>query len=315
MSTTTSGGSPLELIGLNGSNPLAFLAALGTLRLLDGDGRSPRLAWQSAHGGWTPRLWTEGEAEPTPLAESLGKQLRATADHPALGRWDDLNVDPDEFRSFVLAAAEEASPADRLSADFAAAFGCEATPDTAGSRTTIQDTALRTMSGAGHQHFLLTMRHVLTTVTAEQVHKALFEPWSYDDPLEKSTLRWDPQDDVRYALRWRNPSGDPERKRRGSMLGANALAVHALPLLPTAPVGPRLRTTGFSRPHRQVTWTWPIWETPLPLAVVRSLLSLEALQAPSPPRAELARRGIVEIYRSRRITTGKYRNFTPAEPA
>lgn len=306
----------MDLVGLDGSNPLAFLAALGTLRLLDENRRrSPRLAWQSAHGGWAPRLWTGGEADPARLAKSLAETLQATADHPALGRWDDLSVPPEEFRSFVLAAAAEASPEDRLWADLAAAFGCEATPDTAGSRTTIQDTALRTMSGAGHQHFLLTMRNVLGTVTADQVHKALFEPWTYDDPLEKSTLRWDPRDDVRYALRWRNPSGDPDRKRRGSMLGANALAVHGLPLLPTAPVGTRLRTTGFSRRHRQVTWTWPIWETPLPVAVVRSLLCLQELQTPSPPREELARRGIAEIYRSRRITTGKYRNFTPAEPA
>ncbi len=306
---------PLDLVGLDGSNPLAFLAALGTLRLLDRERPGSRLAWQSAHGAWTPRLWVEGAIEEATLAEALAETLRATASQPALDRWDDLSVAPEEFRDFVVDAARAASPSDRHWADFAAAFGCEATPDSTGSRTTIEDTALRTMSGAGHQHFLLTMRHILGSVTAEHVRKALFEPWAYDDPVEKSTLRWDPEDDVRYALRWRNPSGDPERKRRGSMLGANALAVHGMPLFPTAPVAKRLRTTGFSRLKRQVTWTWPIWEPPVPLPVVHSLLALADLQALAPPRAELARRGIVEIYRSRRITTGKYRNFTPAEPA
>jgi hypothetical protein len=54
------------------------------------------------------------------------------------------------------------------------------------------------------------------------------------------------------------------------------------------------------------------------LPVVRSLVTLHELQRASPlkadVRANLGRRGIAEIYRSRRITVGKYRNFTPGEP-
>lgn len=308
----------LDLRGLDGSNPLGFLAALGTLRLLDAPQAPTRLSWHRAHGAWTARLWADEPALSAPdLAERLAGRLRASARHPAFERWDDLSVDPEEFRRFVD-AAQGASQGDREWADFAAAFGSEATRDSTGTELTIQDTAFRTMRGAGHQHFLKTIRHVLSEVTAEQVRKALFEPWTYDDPLERSTLRWDPNDDVRYALRWRNPSGDPERKKRGSMLGANALAIHALPLHPTAPDGRRLVTTGFSKFGRLIVWTWPIWEPPAPLPVVRSLLSLPELQRrPLEPevRASLARRGVSEIYRSRRITVGKVRNFTPAEPA
>jgi hypothetical protein len=162
------------------------------------------------------------------------------------------------------------------------------------------------------------MRHVLRTVTAEHVHRALFAPWTYGDPIENSTLRWDPSDDVQYALRWRNPSGDPERRKRGSMLGANALAIHALPLFPTAPVGRRLETVGFTRRDQAVTWTWPIWEPPAPLSVVRSVLAIADIQVRSldaATRAALACRGVREIFRSRRVTRGKFRNFTPAEPA
>jgi hypothetical protein len=309
----------LDLCGLDGSNPLGFLAALGTLRLLEGAPVPPRLAWHQVYGGWTAQLWTGEPSSEPDLAQRLAGKLQASARHRAFDRWDDLAVAPEVFRGFVLDAAEETSPHDREWADFAAAFGCEATPDPTGSRTTIQDTAFRTMSGAGHQHFLKTMRHLLAEVTAEHVRKTLFAPWAYDDPPEKATLRWDPNDDVRYALRWRNPSGDPERKKRGSMLGANALAVHALPLFPTAPIGSRLATTGFSRFAGQVAWTWPIWEAPAALSVVRSLLSLLELQHPSPlkdeARASLLRRGISEVYRTRRITIGKFRNFTPAEPA
>jgi hypothetical protein len=316
---TNGGAEALDLRGLDGSNPLGFLAALGTLRLVDAPELPARLSWHRAHGAWTARLWI---AAPAPsegaLAERFAGRLRASAGHPAFEQnWDDLSVHPDEFRRFAD-AAQETSRRDREWADFAAAFGCEATVEATGGEPTIQDTAFRTMRGAGHQHFLKTMRHVLGEVTAEQVRKTLFEPWTYDDPLEKSSLRWDPNDDVRYALRWRNPSGDPERKKRGSMLGANALAIHALPLFPTAPARRRLATTGFSRFGRDTVWTWPIWEPPASLSVVRSLLGLPDLQQrwlDPATRSALARRGVSEIYRSRRITVGKVRNFTPGEPA
>lgn len=307
----------LDLRGLDGSNPLGFLAALGVLRLLDRPGHSPRLSWHRAHGGWTARLWLRDPPSEPELAERLAAQLRASAGHPAFARWDDLSVAPEEFRRFADDAARGASRDDREWVDFAASFGCDASRDPAGGEVTIQDTAFRTMRGAGHQHFLKTMRHVLNEVSAEQVRVTLFQSWTYGDPLEKSTLRWDPNDDVRYALRWRNPSGDPERRKRGSMLGANALAIHSLPLHPTVPDGRRLITTGFARFGRFVTWTWPIWEPPAPLPVVRSLLSLPELQRrplAAEVRASLARRGVSEIYSSRRITVGKVRNFTPAEP-
>jgi len=308
----------LDVRGLDGSNPLGFLAALGTLRLIDEPQHPARLSWHRAHGAWTARLWTEHPSPPeSDLAERLAANLRSSARHPALERWDDLSVHPDEFRRFVEDALE-AADRDREWADFAAAFGSETTVEATGGEPTIQDTAFRTMRGAGHQHFLKTMRHVLSEVTADHVRRTLFEPWGYDDPLEKSSLRWDPNDDVRYALRWRNPSGDPERKKRGSMLGANALAIHALPLHPTAPTGRRLATTGFSRFGRDTAWTWPIWEPPVPLSVIRSLLAIPDLQRRSLEpelRTSLGSRGVAEIYRSRRITVGKVRNFTPAEPA
>lgn len=307
----------LELPGLDGSNPLGFLSALGTLRLLDGeseDGAAAHLGWQQGFGAWTPRLELTEELVEDDLSELLADALNASAEHPALKDWDDLTVAPDDFRKFVISAIDTSSRDERSWVDFAASFGCEALPDPNASRPIIRDTAFRTMSGAGHQHFLKTMRHVLAEVTPEHVSKTLFRTWEYDDLLEKSTLRWDPFDDVRYALRWRNPSGDPERKKRGSMLAANALAVHALPLFPTAPVGRGLATTGFRRFGRSTAWSWPIWEPPIPASVVRSLLSIPDLQKESTDRATLAPRGIVEVYRSRRITVGKYRNFTPAEP-
>jgi hypothetical protein len=233
-------------------------------------------------------------------------------DHPAWSLGPDLTIDQEVFREFAAHAAEHANQtSDRTWADFAAAFGCELTVSSDGK---IQDTALRTMSGAGHQHFVQFISLIVKRTTAEHLEKALFAPWRYDDAVEKATLRWDPQDDVRRALRWRGPSGDPERRKRGNVLGANRLAIEGLPLLPTIPVGRELRTTGFSgRGSQNTFWTWPIWSGPLSLDVVRSLLAMPEVQGEFEDPA-LHSRGVLQVMRCRRLTIGKFRNFTPAQP-
>jgi len=166
------------------------------------------------------------------------------------------------------------------------------------------------MSGAGHQHFLYFMRKLIDETNTEHLREALFGPWRYRDPAP--SLRWDPEDDRRYALRWREPSTDPLRTVRG----ANRLAFEALSLLPVIPTHTRAVTTGFTgQRSSNIFWTWPIWSRSLPLDVTRSLLSLSTLvtENEANSHAELTARGIVAVFRSQRISIGKYRNFTPAQ--
>jgi hypothetical protein len=233
--------------------------------------------------------------------------------HLAFSLADNLSVLPGEYRAYAqkcLAAAQDAA-GDRVAADFAASFACDSLINEQGK---VQDTALRTMSGAGHQHFLKSMRQVISWTTVGHLRKTLFAPWAYDDPVESQTLRWDPTDDSRYALRWRDPSGDPTRKKCGGMLGANRLAIEGMPLVPCAPVGSQLRTTGFTRRGRRDTfWIWPIWSRPVSVDICRSLIAQAVLTGNDPERiAQLRRRGVIAAFRSQRITVGKYRNFTPA---
>jgi hypothetical protein len=304
---------PLLLVGLDGSNPLAFLAALGTLRSLTSTwpNRQVRMSWQSL-GGWRPALHVQPPATAEDVVRDLDGFLRARSDDPAWSLGPDLSVGPDRFKAYAEQAAQQAHQTrDRSWADFAAAFGCEATCTEAG---TIQDTALRTMSGTGHQHFLGFMVNIVKRTEAEHLEKTLFHPWRYDDPLDTQNLRWDPSDDVRRALRWRDPSGDPQRRKRGGMLGANRLAIEGLPLLPTIPVARVLRTTGFTgRGSGKTFWNWPIWSRPLPLDVVRSLMAIPHVQK-DPGSETLRERGIAQVFRSCRFTIGKFRCFTPGEP-
>jgi hypothetical protein len=175
-----------------------------------------------------------------------------------------------------------------------------------------EDTAFRTVRGAGHQHFLGIMANQLLSLTPERLAKTLFAPWAYDDPTEALSLRWDPLDDVRYALRWRNPSGDPERKKQGGMIGASALAVAGLALHPVHPRQSALRTTGFTEINKATTWTWPLWDTPIDVTTTHSLIALAESQEEKPDHRQLAPRGVFRLYRCERFTQGKFRNFTPA---
>jgi hypothetical protein len=299
--------SRLPLRGLDGSNPLGFLAALGTLRTLDRQwpDRRPRLGWTANAGRWTPELTLSTVTVETEVVTALRDALAGSLEHGAFTFAENLKVPAATFAAFARAAGRQARQGgDRQPAEFAAAFACEAVT---GDDGTVHDTGFRTMSGAGHQHFLAFMADLVRGTTADHLHAALFAPWRYDE--RKLSLRWDPLDDRRYALRWQDPSQDVIRTVRG----ANRLALEALPLFPVAPVGHGLETTGFGRPHgRGAHWTWPIWSTPIPADTCRSLLALEELQATRPDRSRLQAIGIVEVLRSERITVGKFRNFTPS---
>lgn len=155
------------------------------------------------------------------------------------------------------------------------------------------------------------MRNLIETCRPEHIEKTLFRPWRYDDPTQSLSLRFDPSDDNRYAQRWRDPSGDPSRKSSGSMLGANRLAIEAIPLLFTAPGKRHLLTTGFTGTRSGDTFFhWPIWDQPLPLSVTQTLLWSRELVAKPTDAICLRHRGIVAAFCSQRITVGKVRNFS-----
>jgi hypothetical protein len=311
--------SKIDLTGIPGGNPLGFLAAIGALsastRALSS--MPVKLAWISSDTGWTPRLLFTEEVSPATLVERIHEELAALGQAEALAIADDLSIAHETFRESADSAARAGSPDDRISVDYLCAFGSDAVQAKSGGKPTgmIADTAFRTMSGSGHQHFLGSMRTFAKDTTPDHLRRALFESWRYDDPVEKHTMRWDPVDDVRYALRWRNPSGDPVRKAGGSVWGANLLAIEGLRLFPTAPFRDSLRTTGFTQWRSRGTyWTWPIWCSPIGLDAVRSLVALKELQREKPDRQSLRKLGIAEVYRSQRIAQGKFRNFSHAIP-
>lgn len=316
-----SGNQGILLKGLDGSNPLAFLAGLGTLRVLTlaMPAKPVCMSWEAHMGRWVARLHcpltatlklSESDIQHH-LIEVLNNYF-AAATHESLQIGDNTNLPWEAFGDHLRATLSKALHPDsglmREELDFLAAFGSEAIRDEKGI---MADTALRTMSGAGHQHFLKTMRDLIGKTQAEHLRRALMETWDYADEGRGLNLRWDPQDDRRYALRWQNPSNDPNK----TMRGANRLAIEALPLFPTLPQEGRLSTTCFEgKGARNTRFYWPIWSPALNLDSVRSLLAQTmGIRAANMPARQAM--GISQIFTSTRITVGKFRNFTPAESA
>lgn len=304
----------LHLGGLDGSNPLGFLAALGVLSLLaeEGGDDSARLLWV-ARGTWTPAIVTLRGHDDKWLLDTVMARLEERLGCEAFDLGDNMEVPRSIFMEFAERTLRECAHDSYKPLQFLAALGTDAVPSRRKGSELIQDSALRTMSGSGHQYMLRAIRNIVACATRHHVEKAMFAQWTYDDPLENLSLRWDPIDDLRHAVRWRNPSGDPFRRTSGSMLGANRLAVESLSLLPTLPEDGEAVTSGFAHRGRRVYWTWPIWRVPLTCDAVRSTLTLRELQDARPDRELLAARGIAEVYRCERFTRDKFRNFTPAQ--
>ena len=292
----------ITLRALDGSNPLAFLAALGTLRLLhtkNPNGRV-RLAWERSGGFWRPKLvGLNLDTDEDALCESLMTAPSAPVEKfQQIGK--NLTVTREKFAGFVGDAYVSATRHDRRAADFAAAFGCEVCDDKEKGR--IEYTNFCFITGSGHQDFLGTISALAKSVTAAHLRDALFGDWRMEKGL---SMRWDPSDASQYALQW----DDPGPKGAWAVRGANLLAAEALPYFPAIPVNRGLQTTGFKRRNRQDELTWPIWTQLATSDTVRSLISLANLQEDTPDRATLQGMGIDEVYRAQRVRIGQGANF------
>ena len=95
-------GAGLLLGGLDGANPLGFVAALGALRGLTiaWPERAVRLSWDPGDG-WRPRVHVDAAA-PTPgdLLDGLGEFARLRPGHEALCIARDLTIRSGDFRGF-----------------------------------------------------------------------------------------------------------------------------------------------------------------------------------------------------------------------
>jgi CRISPR-associated endonuclease/helicase Cas3 len=299
--------SELVLTGLDGSNPLAFLAALGTMRSLTlaSPACEVKMAWAMQSGIWSPVIHLQESVDEVGLISILFDHLEQDIrKHPAAFLENMHGADEADVRRLFRDRAGAAQPSDRNDLEWLSAMSS----DVATEATSQLQTARR-------DYFFGNMKSVMSLTTSEHLERTLFRPWDYGDPLENQSLHLEPSEDRRHAHQWHKPSGDPTRKKRGGMLGANRLAIEAIPLFQSIAMHEKLATRGFFGNRAGNTrWTWPVWSCSISIDVIATLLGMENLQSEQLDARALRAQGIVLAFRSRRILVGKTPNFTPAQP-
>lgn len=311
-----------RLSGLEPDNLLAFMALLGLLRVLE-----------EAEPSWLPRVSWSGDddppvrpvlhvAQPVPedsIVTAAGAGLAELADRHRFEPFKDLKLSPEDAAGKLRASRD-----DRYAADLWAALVSDAATRDRDKKQEAEPTPLCLLFGQGHQHFLErlgsvpqeptppargTGRSKVAITEEECLREALFLPWERLDATK--SFRWDPHEDVRYALRATDPTD--AKTKETTQHGANRLAAVGLSVLTVSPRrrGPdiRLELLGGYRDHGEFFFTWPIWRAPVSLAAVRALIGHGGLD----DEATRAALDVTGRQRARRISSGKFLNFTRAE--
>jgi hypothetical protein len=302
------------LSGLEPDNLLAVLALLGLHRALEH--AHPDLQVRSWWAGTPPRprLAARKEMTRAELLDAACRGCEALAEFHSFDGRKDIDYPQVEARGKLEQACKSGI---RDKADVWSSL----MSDAAAKDDKVRATPFCLMFGQGHQHFLERLETVpkgkppkkaagrLTTSdlnSPDKIELALFHLWQRTDPTD--SFRWDPLEDRRYALRFRDPSPDAPL----TVHGANRLASLGLPSLPAAPAQERgeirLHAVGTTWESGRLFVRWPIWNRPASLQSIVAMLAICA-DGRRPPGL-----GILQIYSAERMNVGKLMTFSRAAP-
>lgn len=296
------------LTGLEGTNPLGFLAALGVQVAFASEGEQPRLWWSD---DIIPHAVVDEEFDLERIADQCIKVFALWRDSPAIApkrpdgsdmpKGDELKLKPDDIRTY-LQLIDQCDLAEGLRT----ALVAEGSLDNQGVAKPSD-----LYFTAGQQKFLATARQILDGVSQCDLLSGLEGPWNYESVLP--SLGWDVVDDRIYALRASNPS--PEKKFTNP--GPEALAILGLSLHPVYGSRDRTLTQGCFGLWKAGSYSWPLWSKPASPLVVKSLLAHAYVPAVSDRDRWFRSWGIFRILRSpiRRSGQGGYGTFGPPEVA
>lgn len=308
----------LELPGLEGTNPLGFLASLGVLEVLTRAGRAATLSFTEA---LIPVAVVGGAADVDELVSTLdedrGRWLESVVLHgPSAHPLDDAKPDRQAAKAWAREVAISLED-DRAGADLYCGLVAEGAVDGSGKG---KPTHLHFT--AGQQRFLLMARELAGSVDPDRLREAVLGPWRDDSILP--SLSWDGRGSKPYAVR----ASDPSKLKRKSVPGADWLALRGLGSLPVRAVGNALTgtlslgTTACDGAWKRSAFRWPLWRVAIGLPTVRSLIADPALVGTAVERQRaaasatlladvLTERGVLRILEApiRRTDQGGYGSF------
>lgn len=259
----------IRLDGLEGTNPLGYLAALGIQVAFACEEKQPSLWWTD---DVTPRAVVDTDFGIDRITERalriFREWLHSRAMNPtrhdgtSMPKADSLKLSPDDLREYVGQHQTHA----KSGPQFPSAIVAEGSVDRSGAAKPSD-----LYFAAGQVVFLRQARKILGQVAKEEVVAALRGPWAYHSELP--SMGWDIVDDRVYALR----PDDPSKDKKQSNPGAEALAILGLSLYPVFAgrhAGrARTLTQGCSGDWKRGSFSWPLWTRPMSLTSVRSVLA------------------------------------------
>ena len=289
-----------DLPGLEATNPLGFLAALGVQVACSRARSVPELWWSP---DVIPHAIVDGSLSVEAIADhavsSSLELLQGPAIKSGLKPVGDVKFKRDDLRAY-LRSCREHKPWNEIATSFVA----EGSYDNNG---TAKPTDLHFT--AGKMLFLSMIENVINGVTRDDILIGLEGPWKYDSKL--SSLMWDIVDDRNYALL----SSDPAKEKKPTNPGAETLAVLGLCCYPVFGSPGRTLTLGASGSWKFGQFTWPVWDKPASQQAVKTLLahaSASGKQLESRSTG-FAGWGISQVLQSdiRRSSQGGYGTFGP----
>lgn len=278
----------VALLALDARNPLAFLAALGALRLAsDGSEEPVTLHWERNGSKWTAVCGGESIGDPQALISAIeaGHQSRDLDAELGWGR-DIMTLDRKDVRRLLQDRLATGSATSPESWPAAAVAACASELPTRQSGNAPY-TPLRLMPRMGRARFLETARKLSESRRLQDdLRSALFGPWRYSKGV--NSLSWDPA--ATLPARAYAPQAPTDFGPLGAA-GPMLLAVAALPLFPLMPTPRGTACRGFGNDRRRLIW--PLWDRPARIRAVRVLLGLPILgQIAQPDERLLARHGV-----------------------
>ena len=293
----------VKLAALRSDVPIGFMAALGTLRHTSAmpELGTVKLGWTASGGRWCAVLETANEVSADALALLFAERLRRMDERTEF-LWSDAvkSAKVSALRDEGRQAIRNASAENHQLADWFQAFASELVHEEGVLEPTPFDMTV------ARQRFLADANRLTKSLgepdkkrgnaaNVESFREALFGPWKYAD--DQHSLGWDPTTVLMGAF---TPKA-PTLMSKAGVRAAVWLAMESLPLFPCF-YEKGLATSGFVRTGRKRHFRWGVWESPLSLFAVRTLLA----QEPGIAENKKDGRGLCAMYESAVYKPNKY---------
>lgn len=291
----------IHLTALREDNPRDFLAALGLLRLADHIWKDtpPTLAWSQVSG--KPTLIAASHVSGD-WGKDILKLLQGwqSAECNLFSHHKIEGISTHDFRNLLVTE----SPRTEIHASFYSGLASQIAHEKSGRRSELIIESANRSVLKGVNDLLSSTRNP-PDITADFTGNGSLQ-------VVSNTSRWHPAEYQAAAY----ASADPTDNKHRDYISLNILALFGLTFLPVVDIAGKRITSGIRRVGRVTEFSWPVWEKPLSVPEISTLILHPSIHSAGSGPSQLSSLGIHRIWRSRKFSPdGKNDYFSSAKPS